>query len=245
MREVVVVGAGPAGSYAAMRCAERGLDVLMLDSARFPRDKACGGVVGERTMSNVGGDIASILEREGHTNDLYYDWEPIGTVESHLYFFKRRRLDHYLVQRAQAAGAELLEGRRVTRVQVLPDRAVVEANGDRYEADLVIGADGTNSVVGRSIGMSHHAGDAKYASMKAEVALPAEKIEALGVDDPPHQNTYFFSDLFGFAWIVPNDGAVNVGYGALVRHASRLRARFMGFLGRMEIPPQDVRGAQI
>lgn len=245
MREVLVVGAGPAGSYAALRCAERGLNVLLLDSSRFPRDKACGGVVGERTMRMVGGDIGSILEGEGHVNQLYYDWEPMGAVDTHLYFFRRRRLDHYLVQRAQAAGAELVENRRVTKVDVRTDRAVVEANGERYDADLVIGADGTNSVVGRSIGMSHHAGDSKYASMKAEVDLPPEKIEALGVHDPPHQNTYFFSELFGFAWVVPNHGGVNVGYGALMRHAQRLRSRFMEFLHRMDIPPQDVRGAQI
>src|SRR3972149_6926768 len=245
MWEVVVVGAGPAGSYAAMRCAERGLRVLMLDAARFPRDKACGGIVGERAMRIPGPGVRSVLEGEGHVNQLYYDWKPVGAVDTHLYFFRRRRFDHYLVQRALAAGAELLENQRVTKVGVLPDRGVVQAGAKSHEAQLVIGADGTNSVVGRAIGMSHHDEYSKYASMKAEIDLPREKVEALGVLDPPHQNTYFFTDLLGFGWIVPNDGSVNVGYGALMRHAHGLRPRFLKFLRRMDLPPQDVRGAQI
>ena len=228
-----------------MRCVEKGLDVLMLDSATFPRDKACGGVVGETAVRMIGSDVLSLLEREGRENELFWDWSPIGRINSHLYFFKRRKFDHYLVQRAIAAGAKLLENRRVTRVDVRPDKVVVEANGEKHEARLAIGAEGTNSIVGRAIGLSHHDGPYKYASIKAEIDLPPEKIEELGVDNPPHQNTYFFSDVAGFAWIVPNHGSINAGYGAMMRHANGLRQRFFDFLKQLDLPPQDVRGAQI
>lgn len=246
MRDVLVVGAGPSGSYAAMRCAELGLDVRILDAATFPRDKACGGVVGDEAVRLVGPGVRSVVEREGRGNDLFYDWRRIGHVDAHLYFVKRRRFDHYLAQRAVAAGAELLEGRRVTNVSVLPDRVAVEADGERHEASMVVGADGTNSVVGRAIGLSHHDGTCKYASIKAEIDLPPDAIRRLGVEDPePHQRTFFFSDLLGFGWIVPNEGSVNAGYGAMMRHAGGLRPRFYEFLARLGIPPQDVRGAQI
>lgn len=246
MPDVLVVGAGPSGAHAARRCAEKGLDVLILDAARFPRDKACGGIVGEPAVRRIGGDVLSVLEREARVNELYYDWRRVGRLEAHMYFFKRRRFDHYLVRRAVAAGARLLEGRRVRAVAVRPDRVVVEADGGTHEAPLVIGADGTNSVVGRAVGLSHRDGPWKYASVRAEIDLPPDRMEALGIEDPaPHQRTYFFSDLVGFAWIVPNRGSVNAGLGATVRHAGGLRERFHAFLRRLGLPPADVRGGQI
>jgi len=245
MHDVLVVGAGPAGSWAAKRCADRGLDVLLLDAAKFPRDKACGGVVGDTAVRLIGPDVLSILEREAHTNRLFYDWKPILDVAAHMYFFKRRKFDAYLVRRAEAAGATLLEGRRVTRVDVRPDKVVAVAGGEAFGARLAVGAEGTNSVVGRAIRQSHHDGACKYASIKAEVDLTSEAIRGLGVDDPPHQNTYFLPDLVGFGWLLPNDGSVNAGYGAFVRHASGLRERFYDFLAHLGIPPNDVRGAQI
>ena len=245
MHDVLVVGAGPAGAYAAMRCAERGLDVLLLDAESFPRDKACGGVVGDTAIDFLGRDVLSLLEREGRQNRLFYDWRPIGELDARIYFFKRRKFDHYVVRRAEAAGATLLENRRVTRVDVQRDKVVARANGDAYEADLVVGAEGTNSIVARAIGASPHAHTQKYASIKAEIDLPPEKVAALGIDDPPHQNTYFFSDLMGFGWIVPNDGSINAGYGAFMRHATGLRQRFLDFLAHFDVPAEDVRGAQI
>ena len=245
MHDVLVVGAGPSGSWAGMRCAEKGLDVLMLDAARFPRDKACGGIVGETAVRLIGNDVLSLLEAEGHGNELFFDWQPIGFIGRHEYYFKRRRFDHYLVRRAQASGAKLLEDRRVTKVDVRPEGVVVEANGETHEAHLVIGAEGTNSVVGRSVRLTHHDGPYKYASIKAEIDLTPEQIARLGVHDPPHQKTYFFSDLLGFGWIVANERSVNAGLGAMMRHANGLRPRFLDFLRRVDLPPQDVRGAQI
>ena len=122
----------------------------------------------------------------------------------------------------------------------------MEANGERHEGHMVIGADGTNSVVGRAVGLSHHDGAWKYASIKAEIDLPPETVRALGVEEPtPHQRTFFFSDLLGFAWVIPNAGSINAGYGAMMRHAAGLRSRFYDFLARLGVPPMDVRGAQI
>src|SRR3990172_8804987 len=139
MRDVVVVGAGPSGAHAARRCAEAGLDVLMLDAATFPRDKACGGIVTEAAVRLVGPDVLSIVEREAIGNELFYDWRRIGHLEARVYCFQRRRFDHYLVRKAVAAGVELREGRRVTGVAVKPDRVVVAADGEAHEASLAIG----------------------------------------------------------------------------------------------------------
>ena len=61
--EVIVVGAGTAGSTAALDLAEQGVSVVMLDKAVFPRDKPCGGAVSTRCETQIGVDLHSVIER--------------------------------------------------------------------------------------------------------------------------------------------------------------------------------------
>jgi len=245
VRDVVVVGAGPSGSFAAMKCAERGLDVLLLDSQRFPRDKACGGIVGESALRLVGGDAMSVVERVGIGNEFHYNWKHIATHHRHEYFVKRRMFDHYLVRRATAAGAELRENVRATGISIAPGCAIVSTTGGDFESKIVIGADGVNSVIGRSMGLSHHAHDCKYVAVKAEIDVSPQKARELEAEDPPRQKTYFFSDLIGFAWVVPNIGSVNVGYGSVFSRGKNLKNRFHSFLAALGLKSQLELGAQV
>jgi len=245
MRDVIVVGAGPSGSFTAMKCAEYGLDVLLLDSEKFPRDKACGGVVGGRSLKLIGGDVTSVVECEGTGNDFFYDWRYVGSLGTHEYFVKRRRFDHYLVRRAVAAGVRFVEGIKAIGLAISTDQAIVRTSAGDFPSNMVVAADGTNSTIGRAVGLSHHDDICRYASMKAEVDVSHAKGRDLGVEDPNRQRTYFFSDLLGFAWVVPNNGSVNVGYGSTVSKAKDLKARFHVFLAKLGIAPQFERGAQI
>ena len=61
--DVIVVGAGPAGSTTARECAARGLSVILLDRAEFPRDKPCGGAVTVRALELLPFDIIPVVER--------------------------------------------------------------------------------------------------------------------------------------------------------------------------------------
>ena len=63
MHDVIVVGAGPAGSTTARECAEKGMSVLLLDRAAFPRDKPCGGGVTARASDLLPFDISPVVER--------------------------------------------------------------------------------------------------------------------------------------------------------------------------------------
>jgi len=245
MHDVIVVGAGPSGSFAAMKCAEYGLDVLLLDSEKFPRDKACGGVIGEKGIELIGGDVMSVVECEGTGNDFFYDWKYIGSLGTHQYFVKRRRFDHYMVGKAVAAGAEFMEGIKATCLGISSDKTVVRTTAGDFVSNIVVAADGINSTIGRSIGLSHYDDICRYASIKAEVDVSHAKGRDLGVEDPNRQRTYFFSDLLGFAWVVPNNGSVNVGYGSTVSKANDLKARFHLFLAKLALAPQFERGAQI
>src|SRR5688572_16750330 len=117
--DVIVVGAGPAGSTAAREVAARGASVLLLDRARFPRDKPCGGGVTVRCASLLPFSIAPVVEdvitgarlrvRDGR--DVTRD-----AGRELTYMTQRRRLDAFLVERAQERGVEFRDGQTVTDV---------------------------------------------------------------------------------------------------------------------------------
>jgi flavin-dependent dehydrogenase len=173
--KVVVVGGGPAGSSAAFFMARAGLDVVILDRARFPRDKPCSEYLSpeaSRLLHEMGALTA--VESAGATQLVGMRVQaPNGTTVhgnfagSHPYrgfsdrglAVRRIVLDAILLDRARAAGAKVREGDRVTDVvrggsgRVCGVALGNGRNGDRVEGDLVIGADGLRSVVGRRLGL--------------------------------------------------------------------------------------------
>ncbi len=172
MVDVLIVGAGPAGSASAALLARAGLSVVAIDRVSFPREKACSEYLSPeavRVLDRLG--VVGDLERAGAQpleGTIVYG--PAG-ARLHGRFalaspppfrptglsVARRVLDHRLVEAARAAGAVVLE--RTTLEELLYDRgavagAVVRASGSRQtiRARLTIGADGLRSVVARRIG---------------------------------------------------------------------------------------------
>src|SRR3970040_2797154 len=119
--DAIVAGAGPAGSTATRLLAREGASVLLLDRARFPRDKPCGGGVPLRAAGCQDLDLSPVVERivtgarfslrVGETFDRRYE-EPL------TYMTQRRRLDAFLVEAAVAAGATFQDGEPVRAVEV-------------------------------------------------------------------------------------------------------------------------------
>ncbi len=147
--DLVVVGAGPAGAAAALAAlaGDPGLRVLLLDRAGFPRDKCCG--------DGIAPHVLDVLRSVG-ADDSTEGWTPLEQLElSHaerrvsgrlarpVWVIPREVFDARLVERAVAAGA-VLRRHRVSQLQRVGDRVVLD---DRYEARVVVGADGAHSVV--------------------------------------------------------------------------------------------------
>ncbi|HSD65922.1 MAG TPA: NAD(P)/FAD-dependent oxidoreductase [Vicinamibacteria bacterium] len=164
-RDVVVVGGGPAGSAVAAFLARRGNDVLLLEAARFPRDKVCGeGVSPEawRLLDAMGASDA-VRALSPHPLRGMQLVSPDGTAfrgeyrghERTGFALRRLALDGALLDAARRAGAEVREATRVTRL--LRGEVGVEADngGDprAVRARVVVGADGRRSIVARSLGL--------------------------------------------------------------------------------------------
>jgi menaquinone-9 beta-reductase len=242
--DVVVVGAGPAGSVAALVLARAGASVALVDKAAFPRDKACGDLVGPRGVQ-VLADLGLTVPNAGQGSDLLAVGPsgrasrlpafPGRSYPGHGVVAPRIGFDHALREAAIAAGAHPVRA-RIAGVEAGPAstlRAVVTSDGQRITAGTVIGADGALSPVARLAGMLRPEtglwGFAVRAYLPADVPLPLLVL----LDAAP------WRIYPGYGWLFPGaDGQANVGIGVGLGSTRRpvpLRddlARFCALLAR-------------
>ncbi|MCI4360405.1 MAG: NAD(P)/FAD-dependent oxidoreductase [Thermoplasmata archaeon] len=227
--DVVVVGAGPAGSVAARFAAQGGARTLLVDQREvlgFPvqcgefvptpeelKDLLpCSEVIDEAFQV----DPATIL-RETRTMACIAPSGRRYAFPLHGYSVSRRRFDQGLADRAVGAGAAMRPPPGVTRVR---DTGVEFATGAPVETKVVIGADGPLSTVGRSVGFRVPRSLFRMITATARGSFPAEIDLFFGRVAPG-----------GYAWMIPKDGEANVGLGVTRLPAgtslSRLLDRFL------------------
>jgi geranylgeranyl reductase family protein len=218
--DAIIVGAGPSGSSAAYRLADAGKDVLLLDRASFPRDKPCGGGVTERAARLLPFSIEPVVEDVATKVDLrlgYGRTVQRGDGAPLVYLTQRRRLDHFLAERAQEAGAEFRDAVRVTEVVSGEGGVALLAAGERVEASVLIGADGVNGLVARVLGLggNRHVGVALEGNLS--YARP-------GADRYRGKIVLEFGVVpGGYAWVFPKGDHANFGVGGWKSEGPRLR----------------------
>jgi geranylgeranyl reductase family protein len=214
-RDAIVVGGGPGGSTAAWRLAVAGLRPLVLDAAVFPRVKICAGWVTPEALADLEVDPDKypltiqpfdrcMLEFGGARHET-------GWRRPTSYGIIRREFDHYLLERAAAAGADVRWGIRVTGVAELPDRVRVETDRGTFEAPAVIGAGGHRCPVARALGQVSEREEVVVAQ-ESETRLSAQWTERL---EPflRAPELYVEPDLRGYAWYFPKRDFINIGVG--------------------------------
>jgi geranylgeranyl reductase family protein len=213
--------------------------VLLLDRARFPRDKPCGGGVTLRAALEQDIDLSPVVERTirgvrfclrlGPAFERRYE-EPI------TYMIQRRRLDAYLAEGAAGAGATFQDGEPVRALDIDRRSVAVRTERGTYAARAVIGADGANGVVGRAAGMRLHAEEA--VALEGNVPCPD------GV--PEAWREVAALDLGGLAggygWVFPKGDHLNVGVGAWKYAAFTLRPKLTALCRRYGFDPEGLEG---
>jgi geranylgeranyl reductase family protein len=239
--DVAVVGAGPAGSLAAYSLAERGASVVLLDRARFPRDKPCGGGLTQRAVRLLPFAVDPVVEDRVSRIDfrLRYGSSFHRSADEPLVLMTQRRsLDSFLVERAVGAGAELRDGVKVSRLETDAAGVVVRTDAGDVRAALAIGADGANGVsataVARPVRRTHcvaFEGNVPYETASRDLYGGRIVLE-LGVVPG------------GYAWIFPKSDHVNVGVAGWAGEGPKLRRHLARLLDVHGFPADAVAGVR-
>ncbi len=217
--EIVVVGGGPAGAAAAITLARAGAPVLLVDKARFPRDKCCG--------DGLTADALRQLEGLGLRPDAVPDWQPVGEVivsspvgrtvrfplpydGQYAVVAPRMQLDAALLDVARAAGVKVADGHGLTGARPVAGGLELDIEGlGTMTTPYAVGADGAWSPLRHALGANQpgYLGDwHAFRQYFSEVGPAAADLWI-----------WFEPDLLpGYAWSFPLPGRrANVGFGIL------------------------------
>jgi geranylgeranyl reductase family protein len=204
--DVLVVGAGPAGSSAARVAAEGGASVLLVDRARFPRYKTCGGGLIGISLAHLPASVLPTVEQE--VREVRFSLRG-GALKVHrralpfLALVQRERFDDALVKAAVAAGAHFEDSVVVKAVEETDGLVTVTTDGATLRARVVVGADGTSGRIGRYVCVQNHGIDL---ALEVELARTPE--------------TRFYDGAIAFdwgaapgsyAWVFPKEEVLTVG----------------------------------
>lgn len=242
--DVVIVGAGPAGSSAATVLAAAGLKVALVDKARFPRNKLCGGLLSQRCTSAIRdafGACTLPIEITATGAAVFAANEMVVRVRDckPLQFTSRRQLDACLAGLAAARGATVVEGSAVTALDC--DTGTISlADGRVLSATFVIGADGAASRTRKLLGVPM---DRRGFAVGLEMEVPRNDVRRI-VQDP---EVYFGIAEWGYGWVFPKRDTLTVGIGGLVRENADMPRLFREFARTAigAVPAQPVCGSPI
>jgi len=218
--DVIIVGAGPAGSTTAKFLAEKGANVLLIDKDKFPRDKPCGGGLPARVLEKYSYiNNEKIIEAYSYGGTLFSpslknkidvkkESPIIGTT-------LRKIFDYELVKIAENSGAVFQDGKQVIDVKIFDDKAtIILKDGGSIDSKIIVGADGVWSVIARKTGLCEK-------SLKMRLCFFQEFEVNEAVMDKyftKSRNSYIhsrFQQTSGYGWVFPKKRHLNIGLGNL------------------------------
>jgi geranylgeranyl reductase family protein len=234
MHQVVIVGAGPAGSTAALCLARAGLNCLLLDKARFPRDKLCGGFLSSRTLGLLeelhGPHLdKSLYHIQDDEYEIFHQGEAIhrARLGMPMAFVQRIEFDAFLLDAAKRAGVAVLENCRATSFEQDERQIrIMTADGRVFEADWALAADGALSQLRRQVQPGYKPG-----GKALEVQVPTQ--------DPGIPRIDFGGIQRGYGWSFPKRGCATIGVFGQQGYFEDPRGSLDDYMNLLGLPVRD------
>ena len=202
-RDVIICGAGPAGSSLAYFLSRKGFDVLLLDKAKFPRAKPCAGAF-QISLSDFFPFSFEEIAEDKATGFYFVKNGRCSEVDLHepiAYTVDRKKFDYFLLKQAINAGAEFIEECKVTKVE----KGIVYSTHGNFKGEIVVDASGVSGVIRRF---------GRYKKFKT-------MMKTISADIPVKFEKNMIFDFSytkgGYAWIFPKGNITNIGLGASPR----------------------------
>ena len=262
--DVVIVGAGPAGSTAAKFLAEKGINVLLIDKSKFPRDKSCGGGLPVRALRQFPYlENSDLIESYSYGGIAYYstssDRAELHRKDPILAMVRREKFDYGLVKLAIKSGATFLNEKSAKDVRLSEKNVtLILEDGSKIETEIIIGADGVWSTLARKAGLCPNKRPTSMCVFQ-EYPMDSTMIDRYFSEKRLCYIFLRFQDVVGYAWVFPKKSHVNIGIdevrlpGADPQYKINLKEvyiQFIDVLRQQKVLPEDfkigkVRGAAL
>ncbi|MEO7960399.1 MAG: geranylgeranyl reductase family protein, partial [Ginsengibacter sp.] len=223
--DVLIAGGGPAGSALAYHLAKKGLKITVAEAGRFPRDKICGDGVSPIALAELDAmgikkwkkfSLANEISKVGlfiKNDKVFINLSKPENLPFHARIIPRIELDNWIYKTAKKAGAQYLEDTRLIGYTVLPSGVTARlkqgTTSKQIRAKMIVGADGSSSVVARQLQGGKHADEFQLLGLRTyyeNINGPADRVDI-----------YFTEDSFpGIYWLFPKGpNGANIGMAAI------------------------------
>lgn len=227
--DVIIAGAGPAGTTMAYHLARAGLEVLVLEKEFMPREKPCGGGVTYKAARLLEFPWEDIIEDTIQTVVFTFRGRgrvPIQPAKPVAYMITRSNFDSLLAKYAKLAGANIIEGNAVREIIVEDNYVSVWVGGETYRGKIFVGADGVNGKSAKLLGL--HNPEETGPTLELEIECPLQILEqnrgVIKLDGG--------AVPWGYGWVFPKKNHLSIGLGVFTCKVKGLRQYLNNFLAR-------------
>jgi geranylgeranyl reductase family protein len=242
--DAVVVGAGPAGSIAALNLARRGARVLLLERQPLGREKPCGGGLTPRAWKGLEVAFGDLVMSRLDSTELHHAGRltvRVSLGDRPVWMVRRRDFDERIVSEAMRAGAELHDRESVASVEPDARGVTVRSSKGTYRGGALLLATGAEGSLHAALGLLPPRG-VMAVGLELEAPARADHLD-------PRRLIFDFGTPGGYAWAFPKGDYWNVGVLSSSRQvAPQLRSRLAAFIAqlgvRFDLPGEAARHAR-
>ncbi len=242
---VIVIGAGPAGSWLAYKLAKNNIDVLILEKESWPRYKPCGGALSNKTVKllkdnnivlpdNIIENVVNNFNfRFYFQKSINYNYKGQG-----IKLVDRNKFDDYLLKLAKEAGAEFKSEEKVINVDIYKNEVLVVTERNRYKCEIIAGADGANSKTSYLLDLLP---DKISANKGMAVEMEIDDTEDIYIDRLNREELLIDFGFIpaGYAWVFPKKNHLSIGLWTQPGEKVDFKDELKKYLSRLNIPYRE------